>query len=104
LNPIAARPPFSVQSHVESLRTRLSITAAQMYAWTPFAEALSANRRRLHAGTTEEPFGRLEDQLAALDGMRQSAKQLFSVLNPSQRRVAIKLLPLCCLPPAWLLY
>jgi hypothetical protein len=73
-----------------------------MHAWTPFAEALSANGRRLDAGTTEEPFGRLEDRLAALDGMRQSAKQLFSVLAPSQQRTATKLLPLCCLPSALL--
>jgi hypothetical protein len=103
LNAIAARPRFSVQSHVESLRTRLSITAAQMHAWTPFAEALSANRRRLdaHAGA-DEPFGRLEDRLAALDSMRQSAEQLFSILDPSQRSRAIRLLPLCCLPPALL--
>jgi hypothetical protein len=73
-----------------------------MHAWTPLAEALSGNRRKLDAATMREPFGRLEERLAALDIMRQTAGELFSVLDPSQRRAAIGLLPLCCLPPALL--
>jgi len=49
----------------------------------------------LHWG---EPFSRVEERLAALARMRDAAAELFAVLGSDQRRRAVQLLPLCCLP------
>lgn len=87
------------------LRAKLAITDGQMEAWAAYAEALLANDRRVRSFDDGEdhPFGPLEDRLAALASMRQAAVVLFSVLDATQQRKAMHLLPICCLPGVALL-
>jgi hypothetical protein len=88
------------EKYVAHLKAELSIGRDQTEAWAAFAEALSENSRRMCSSNDggDVPFGALSDRLAALDSMRRAAKQLFAVLRPAQRRTAVQLLPLCCLP------
>ena len=88
--------------HIADLQAKLAISEAQMAAWELFAESLRANRRRMQTFVeeTEQPFGALEDRLAARDAMRHAAADLFAVLDRAQRQTAMRLLPLCCWPPA----
>jgi hypothetical protein len=101
-NSVAAPPTRSgVESYVAGLQAKLSISEGQTEALEAFADALSANGRRMQDGGTcgDEPFGSLADRLAALASMRRGAEQLFAALDPSQRRIAVRILPLCCVPP-----
>jgi hypothetical protein len=96
--------PFALRmgrDYVDGLKDALSITEPQMGAWMPFAEALLENRRRMESVEAgEQPFGVLEDRLAALRRMRSSASNLFPLLDPVQKSLAMRCLPLCCLPSA----
>lgn len=95
----AARRVLSGADHVASLRARLVITERQSPAWAVFAATLSANSRRLQdVGDEDQPFGLVEDRLAALSSMRHAAAALFPLLSAAQQRRALQLLPLCCLP------
>jgi hypothetical protein len=81
------------------MKIQLAITEDQLQAWVEFAATLSANGRRMHCTDDEDqPFGPVEDRLAALGSMRRAAGELFSVLRADQQRKALLLLPLCCLP------
>jgi hypothetical protein len=79
--------------------TRLSIAPGQAQAWRAFVDALSVNKRRMRADNAggESPFGPLAHRLDALASMQRAAQQLFAILDPTQRRVAMQVLPLCCL-------
>ena len=89
------------QRAVDGLKTQLGITARQAEAWTGFADTLWANAGRMRdMGAADQPFGALQDRLAALADMRRATAELFAVLSPVQRHRAQKLLPLCCLPAA----
>jgi|ThiBioDrversion2_2_1062182.scaffolds.fasta_scaffold42554_2 hypothetical protein len=96
--------PFALRmgrGYVDSLEDALSITEPQMGAWMSFAEALLENRRRMESVVAgDQPFGALEDRLAALRRMRTSAAKLFPLLDPAQQGLAMRHLPLCCLPKA----
>ena len=85
---------------VAGLRAELIITPDQSHAWERFAAALMSNRERIEAvmTTADEPFGSVDERLAALAQMRRSAAMLLEVLDPGQRRIAMQMLPLCCLP------
>jgi hypothetical protein len=98
--PAASRLGSGCESYEASLRRKLSISEDQMDAWAIFAATLWANHRRLaDIGTgAQEPFGALENRLAALRSMRDAAAQLFAVLGSAQKTRAMQLLPLCCLP------
>jgi len=106
---LPARPPrgpreFRARSkargHVADLEARLAITGEQTEAWAAFAETLRANARRMASvdDRAQQPFGALPDRLAALRSMTGAAAQLFAVLEAPQQRMAVELLPLCCLP------
>jgi hypothetical protein len=90
------------ENYVVGLKAKLAITEGQTQAWAAFAETLSANARRMRTidDAGNQPFGRLPDRLAALRSMRRAAPGLFAVLSGSQKRSAMQLLPLCCLPNA----
>jgi hypothetical protein len=92
----------SSKRYVANLEAKLALTERQMGAWELFAECLRANRDRMQAfdDRTEQPFGPLEDRLAALDAMQRAATELFAVLDTLQQQTATQLLPLCCLPRA----
>jgi hypothetical protein len=98
---------------MDRLERELSITPSQAGRWRAFAAALDANASRMAettayaqtAGDTDDGidgldavFGPIEQRLAALSIMRSSAERLFAVLSPSQRHLALRVLPLCCLP------
>ena len=89
------------RNHVDHLKDLLSIAEPQMEAWMSFAETHFANRRRMESDEGgDQPFGALEDRLAAFRSMRAAAAQLFPLLDPAQRNMAMRHLPLCCLPHA----
>ena len=89
------------RGYVAGLEDVLSITEPQMKAWMSFAEALFENRRRMEGVEAgDQPFGALEDRLIALRHMRSSAARLFPLLDPAQQSLAMRHLPLCCLPKA----
>ena len=94
--PLAGRS--GCQAHVTSLKIKLAITRSQSGPWSRFAEALRMNARRMTLLHWGEPFSRVEERLAALARMRDAAAELFAVLGSDQRRRAVQLLPLCCLP------
>jgi hypothetical protein len=96
--PNSGRP--TSEPYIGDLRGKLAITDSQMVAWELFAETLRANRGRMQAfdAVTDEPFGPLEERLAARDAMQQAAAELFAVLDKVQQQTAIHVLPLCCLP------
>jgi hypothetical protein len=85
-----------------NIAAELSLDESQMNAWQAFVETLAANARRLDDvdGRNEHPFGRLQDRVAALASMRQATDVLLSVLDTAQKRRAMRLVPLCCLPTA----
>jgi hypothetical protein len=84
--------------YVATLKTKLGITKDQLEAWAKFAATLSANRRRMQPTDDEnEPFGLLQNRLAALRRMRQAAAELLLILEPAQQHKALQMLPLCCL-------
>jgi hypothetical protein len=100
-HPAALRLRCAAESYVAELKAKLSITEGQIEAWSEFAEALSANGRRMQSvddGDRDQPFGPLQDRLAALGSMWHAAAELFAVLGTSQQLRAVQLLPLCCLP------
>jgi hypothetical protein len=86
------------EKYVARLRVELAITDAQAEAWGAFAEALRENRRRMQTfdDAGDQPFGPVQDRLAALASMRRAAQDLLAVLERAQRRKAMQLLPLCC--------
>jgi hypothetical protein len=88
------------RGYINNLKDVLSITEPQMEAWTTFAEVLRSNRRRLEDAGADQPYGALEHRLAALRCMRSSAAKLFALLDPVQQKLAMRHLPLCCLPKA----
>jgi hypothetical protein len=96
--------PFALRNgrdYVDQLKILLAITEAQMEAWKSFADALYANRQRMESVKAEDqPFGALEDRLVAIRRMRSSAAELFALLDPTQQGLAMRHLPLCCLPQA----
>jgi hypothetical protein len=96
--PAGIRIRSGAESYLATLKAKLAITEAQTEAWAAFAESLWANRRRM--GTVDQPYGILQDRLAALASMRHAAAPLFAVLDAAQQRRAKELLPLCCLPQA----
>ena len=98
--PSAGRVGSGAERYVAGLQATLAITEDKMEAWTAFAESLRSNRRRMESGECAEdlPYGALEDRLAALASMRQTAAQLYGVLDKNQQCKALQLLPLCCLP------
>lgn len=103
-HPAATRVRSGAESHLADLKVKLSITEAQMEGWAAFADALSANSRRMRSvdDDGDHPFGPLQDRLAALASMRHAAARLFTMLSAAQRCSAIQLLPLCCVPQALL--
>ena len=86
------------EAYVADLKSKLAITLSQSGPWSRFAEALRFNARRVNMLDKGEPFGRLEERLAALTRMREGAAELLATLGLDQRRRAVQLLPLCCLP------
>jgi hypothetical protein len=97
--PARTRVRSGAAGHLSSLKAQLAITEDQLRAWVEFAATLSANTRRMHRTDDEDqPFGLVEDRLAALGSMRRAAGELFSVLRADQQHKALQLLPLCCLP------
>jgi len=98
--PTPRRPVRSgAAGYVASLKVQLAITDDQLRAWAEFAATLSANSRRMQRTDDEDqPFGLVEDRLAALASMRRAAGELFRVLRADQQCKALQLLPLCCLP------
>jgi hypothetical protein len=103
------------ETYINRLERELSITPGQAAHWRAFAAALDANASRMAEtatwtqagdgnddglGALDAVFGPLELRLAALSMMRSSAGALFAVLSPSQRHLALRALPLCCLPMA----
>jgi hypothetical protein len=96
--PVRRRGRSGAAGYVASLKAQLGITEDQLRAWAKFAATLSANSRRMQrTDDGAEPFGLLQDRLAALCSMRQAAAELLRVLNPAQQRKAFQILPLCCL-------
>jgi hypothetical protein len=98
----ALRSPSQAGGYTADLKTRLSIAPGQAQAWEAFADALSANTRRMrsdHPGG-DSPFGPFALRLDALVSMQRAAQQLLAVLDPVQRRAAVRVLPLCCLREA----
>jgi hypothetical protein len=97
--PARRRVRFVAPGYVASLQAQLAISKGQLQAWAAFAATLSANRRRMQRVDDEDqPFGLIEDRLAALGSMRHAAAELFPVLSADQQCKALQLLPLCCLP------
>lgn len=96
--------PFALHNgrdYVDKLKILLAITEAQMEAWTSFAETLYASRQRMESIKAEDqPFGALEDRLVVVRRMRSSTAELFALLDPTQQGLAMRHLPLCCLPQA----
>jgi hypothetical protein len=92
----------NADQYIAGLEAKLAIRDSQKAAWELFAERLRANRRRLqaHDHTTDQPFGTLEDRLAARESMQRAAAHLFAALDTVQQQTAVQLLPLCCLPCA----
>jgi hypothetical protein len=100
------------ETYIDRLERELSITFRQIGHWRAFAAALDANASRLAETATQQAaggsddgldgldsvFGPLEQRLAALSTMRSAADGLFAALTPSQRYLALRVLPLCCLP------
>lgn len=85
--------------YVASLKAQLAINEDQLLGWAEFAATLSANSRRMQrTDDDDQPFGLVEDRLAALASMRRVTGQLFPVLRADQQCKALQLLPLCCLP------
>jgi hypothetical protein len=98
----ALRSPSQAGGYTADLKTRLSIAPGQAQAWEAFADALSANTRRMRSGNAggDSPFGSIAHRLDALVSMQGAAQQLLAVLEPAQRRAAVRVLPLCCLREA----
>jgi len=94
--------PSHAGSYTADLKTRLSIAPGQVQAWEAFADALSANTRRMRSDNPrgDSPFGPIALRLDALVSMQRAAQQLFVVLEPAQRRAAVQVFPLCCLQAA----
>ena len=98
--PTRRRGRSGAADYVASLKAQLAITENQFRAWVEFAATLSANSRRMQRTDDEDqPFGLIEDRLAALGSMRRAARKLFPVLRADQQCKVLQLLPLCCLPP-----
>jgi len=97
--PTRRRVRSGAAGYVASLKVLLAITEDQLRAWAEFAATLSANSRRMQRTNDEDqPFGLVEDRLAALASMRRAAGELFPILRADQQCKALQLLPLCCLP------
>jgi len=102
----ALRSPSQAGSYTADLKARLSIAPGQVQAWEAFADALSANTRRMRSDNPggDSPFGPIAVRLDALISMQCAAQQLLVVLEPGQRCAAVQVLPLCYLqaaPEAW---
>jgi hypothetical protein len=99
---LALRSPSHAGSYTADLKTRLSIAPGQVQAWKAFADALSANTRRMRSDNPggDSPFGPIALRLDALISMQRAAQQLLVVLEPAQRRAAVQVVPLCCLQAA----
>jgi hypothetical protein len=105
---VAASPRVVLRSrsnaggYTADLKARLSVAPGQVQAWEAFVDALSANTRRMRSDNPggDSPFGHTAHRLDALTSMQSAAQQLLAVMDPSQRRVARQVLPLCCLQKA----
>ena len=102
----ALRSPSRAGGYTADLKIRLSIAPSQVQCWEAFADALSANTRRMQSDNPggDSPFGPIALRLDALISMQRAAQQLLVVLEPAQRRAAVQVLPLCCLqaaPETW---
>ena len=76
LPPAVRRPRSGAESYVAGLKAKLSIGPDQLEAWRAFADALSANGRRMRSDCDcgDEPFGSLPDRLDR-PGIDEAARQ-----------------------------